>query len=107
MVLQSRYSIGQVVGSAVVLAWMVLVGVAAVSTMTNRYHVVPEQPAIYIVEIKPFKEFSGVDVLLVTYALSGAIQAVSFETIDELASFLSYLRKIGRVVVSVQSGAYL
>jgi len=97
--------IGQTVASVLVKAWIAAVSVAALANAiepTDR-----TARGAYVLEVKPFVEWSGAEVLLLTYSLSGAMQCAAFPTRAELDDYIAYLANLGSLTFADKSGAGL
>ena len=97
--------VSEVLAAILVCAWFIAASVAAADAMTARFGQVeqteqtdrPDRPAIFVLGVKLFQEYDGVDALLLTYSMSGAVQAVSFRDPAELDEYLVFLSGFGPV----------
>jgi len=94
--------VSEVLAAILVCAWFIAASVAAADALTARFGQVEQteqtdRPAIFVLGVKLFQEYDGLDALLLTYSMSGAVQAVSFRDPAELDEYLAFLAGFGPV----------
>jgi hypothetical protein len=97
--------IGQVIGTVMAVVWFVIACVVLGRALAGRYDKQGQTTgeAIYIIGVKLFQEYDGADAFMLTYAVSGAIQAVAFKEPDKMEDYMDYLRSIGDVSAAPSS----
>jgi len=91
--------VAKIIATILVFGWFIAASVAAMDAVAARFGdaVHPDRPAVYVLDVRLFQEYDGADSLLLTYALSGAVQAVAFREPVKLEAYLAYLNKLGAV----------
>ncbi len=88
---------GEVIGTVLAVAWFAVATVVTLRAFTAGYDRYGHAPGVevYVIGVDMFKEHDGGDAFMLTYAVSGAIQAVEFRHAERLEDYMRYLRSLG------------